>query len=44
MRACLLQSGRELNVCGLVESCHQLDDDRNFLASPRGIHQLIDDR
>ena len=33
VRSCLLQSSRKCNVGGFVEACHQLDDDRDFLAS-----------
>ena len=42
--ACLLQTRRELDVGRFVESSHQFDDDRDFLAGACRIHQRIDDR
>ena len=44
MRAGFLQARRELDVRGFVEARHQLDDDGDFLAGARRIHQRVDDR
>ena len=44
VRARRLQARGELDVGGLIEARHQLDDDRHVLAGARGLDQRIDDR